>query len=103
MDNSGEKHLYMHFYRFSLKNIVFFSVPHNSKTIYRTSKKIAMQLHYENALGFCKSFLNILIFRRFLLFYRKNIAFLVPHNSETICHTSMKFYMQLHHGNALGC
>ena len=65
--------------------------------------KIGMQLLYGNALGCFKQYIQIIDFSPILaIFYQKTLHFLVLHKSETICHTSMKFFIELHHGNALG-
>ena len=62
-----------------------------------------MQLHYGNALGCFKQYIQIIDFSPILaIFYQKTLHFLVLHKSETICHTSMKFFIEVHHGNALG-
>ena len=60
---------------FYQKNIGFL-VPHNSKTIYRISMKIGMQLCYGNALGYFKAYPQIFHFRRFLPFFIEKHGFL---------------------------
>ena len=52
---------------FSAKTLI----PHNSKTIGRTSMKFGMQLSYGNALGRFFAFLKKIDFRRFLPFFIK--------------------------------
>ena len=91
------------FLPFFIEKHSFFLIPHNSKTIGRTSMKFGMQLPYGNTSGQFFAFQKKIDFRRFLpFFHRKTQFFLVPHNSKTIYRISMKIGMQLRYGNALG-